>query len=271
MKHLFEREHVDTIKSKIGIGSTEPLIGIVDGTECIIKTYNNNESNRVLINELVCYLLAKELELPIPDFGTCIIDKNTFIDKSVNLTAENHGLGFFTRRINRAMQISGPAQLIKIPNFKDLLPKIIIFDHLVYNKDRHKGNLLLSISKSKKEIYLIDHSHVFNLETLWDSIQLQRCIKECDYKDTKILEYNSYLYGIFKEVMNITITELNNAYLYFASKINNSTFDKIMLNIPLEWDTTRNELNILSNYLNYRFANLSKMCYLIDEYLNSRR
>ena len=37
--------------------------------------------------------------------------------------------------------------------------KIILFDHIVNNCDRHKGNLIIDISKMAK-LYVIDNSHI---------------------------------------------------------------------------------------------------------------
>lgn len=59
--------HVDELLYPIGNGATIPILGVVNNKNYIIKTFNNIEGNKTLINELVCHYIAKKLNFPIPD------------------------------------------------------------------------------------------------------------------------------------------------------------------------------------------------------------
>lgn len=64
---------------------------------------------------------------------------------------------------------------------KETYEEIILFDQLIYNKDRNKGNLFISTGKGAKLLYAIDHTHVFKNATIWDSICFRQGISDNDY------------------------------------------------------------------------------------------
>lgn len=74
----------------------------------------------------------------------------------------------------------------------DSYEKILLFDHLIYNKDRNKGNLLIYFGKGDKLLYIIDHTHVFKNQTIWDQNCLRQGMIENDFKDLEILNENRY-------------------------------------------------------------------------------
>ena len=75
--------HIDKLLYPMGNGATNPIRGIVNNKEYVIKTFNNVEGNKVLINELIGYRLAKQLDLPVPNALLGVIDENTYIDENV--------------------------------------------------------------------------------------------------------------------------------------------------------------------------------------------
>ena len=83
---------------------------------------------------------------------------------------------------------------------KEDFVKILLFDHIIFNTDRNPGNLLVRFCKNDVSLKVIDHTHVFISQALWDASCLKRAMEENDLLDTKVLEYNSYLiWNVFSQ------------------------------------------------------------------------
>ncbi|MDU2282265.1 HipA family kinase [Clostridium paraputrificum] len=252
--------HIDELLFPIGNGITIPIHGTSNGLHYIVKTFNNVEGNKTLINELVCYLIAKKLSLPIPDAKLGIIDKNTKIDENVSeledFSEDCFGLAFCSTYLNPVTTISSSKMLKLSSNYKWLLPKLMLFDHLVYNKDRNKGNLLISLSKNNNQLFIIDHSHTFNLEAIWNSIGLEQKMQEFDIYDDRIMLGNWYHYSKFKTVSNIDILTMKDTVNYFRENLSKDFFESLVDNIPEVWENDKEEIRALIKYLLYRFEHL---------------
>lgn len=263
-------EHVKNILGKIGTGITEPLIGEINNEQAIIKTFNNEESNRVLINELVCYKIAKVLDLPIPDGGICLIDNRTqLVDKFI-IDSDKYGLGFYSKRLDKVTNVIDNPELYSkhIINKNDYI-KIILFDNLVYNKDRHKGNLLISLKKKgENKLYIIDHTHVFKIGALWDKNQLRIMMESNDYNSSEVMEYNEATYRLLLKENPISKELLFETASYFKIKLTNEKLNNIILDIPIEWGIEDEEKEMLFKYLEYRINNLENICEVIYNYYN---
>lgn len=254
--------HVKCVIGRIGNGCTEPLIAILeDDTHVIIKTFNNVQGNLSLVNEYVCYNIAKELNLTIPDAGLCIVDEYTSDDNNL-LEQEMYGVGFYSTRVDRTTVISSPKMISLAENVGEMM-MMILFDHLIYNKDRNQGNLLLSFSKSKKLLHVIDHTHVFNLQCIWDKSQLQRCIDEKDFEDEDILVNNQYLYQMIYESISIQFEELIKLADNINEKLSKELFENVISKVPDEWCMNKDDLNKLVDYLVYRLDHIYDYCKLI--------
>lgn len=263
--------HVDELRFPIGNGSTEPCFGISNNVPIVVKTYNNIQGNKVLVNELICYLIAQKLQLTIPRCGICLIDKNTIIDENVaNLDSfspdDNLGLGFYSEFIPKYTVLTSPSMIKFASNYQWLIPRIMLFDHLIYNKDRNKGNLLLNTGKGEKKLHIIDHTHTFNLECLWTGNDLNRLISENDCFNVDIMECNSYLYSMFKTIVNLDILTMSETLNFFKNNLNHEFFSDIINKIPLEWENNKTELEALGNYLIHRFNNLNIFCDIITSF-----
>lgn len=262
--------HIDELLSPIGLGSTEPCIGLANGKQVIVKFLNNLQGNKILINELVCYEIAKILELTIPKAGLCIIDSNTKINPNVKelteFSEECNGIGFYSEYKSNVTIVNSPAVIRLSSNYSWLLPRLVLFDHLIFNKDRNPGNLLISMNKSDKSLYVIDHTHTFNLQSLWTGYHLKQKISEDDFKSLEILESNAYLYKSFFACCNIDLISLKKEVDFFKKRLNKSIFDDIMNMIPIEWESNRSELNDLVDYLLYRLDHLDDFCYMISSF-----
>lgn len=142
---------------------------------------------------------------------------------------------------------------------------MILFDHVIYNKDRHVGNILIDLKS--KTFYAIDHSHVFKNQSLWDSITFSQGMSENDYADKIIVEYNSDTY---KPIWQIKKFDENLAKIQadeFKSILTPNLINDIISQLPDEWNgfATQKDLSALVEYLNYRISNLQNIVQTIFE------
>lgn len=262
-----ETIHVDELLCFFGNGATKPIHAVANNSRYILKLFNNPEGNKVLVNELICYLIAKQLELPIPDAILGIVDSNTKIDTSIfsdeDFSNDCYGIAYCSKFLDPVTTISSPKMIGMSKNHKWLLPKLMLFDHLIYNKDRNKGNLLISLSKSNKNLYIIDHSHTFNLEALWNSVGLAQKIEDNDFNDTRIMDDNWYQYSNFKQYVNIDIVEMRETIEYFKERLSIDFFKGLIEKVPDMWENDKDELVALVDYLIYRMEHLEDFANLI--------
>ncbi len=143
------------IQEKAVQGTTEPLrCKLSNGRYCYAKGKRANASG--LIKEWMAANLARELNLPIPDFHIAYADKrlvDTF-DKSFG-----HGEVFASEFIESAVEYS--YQFSVKP---DLQRDILLFDLWIQNEDRtlsktHSGNP--NLLWAKNQLYVIDHNLAF--------------------------------------------------------------------------------------------------------------
>ena len=162
-----------------------------------------------------------------------------------------------------------PAIVHKICN-KDEFTRILLFDHVIFNTDRNPGNLLVRFYKKDLSLKLIDHTHVFINQALWDKWCLKRAMEENDLIDTRILENNSYLYEMFFRDVSITITKeiINKEMSVFKNKINSGIINRIISDIPQEWKPRVDDIEELVKYIFYRVDNLETIIVTILKYIN---
>ena len=180
----------------INLGSTEPKFAILeDGTQVVVKLFNGPEGNLVLFNEYLCYRLAILLDIPMPRAGVCILDNTSEIQDEELATSNNYGKAFFSEYMPKVTKLL-PTIISKMRNKEDFV-KIL--------------NLLVRFCKDDVSLKVIDHTHVFINQTFWDASCLKRAMEENDLLDTKVLEYNSYLYGMFFHNFSVTKEMLEKA------------------------------------------------------------
>lgn len=262
---------ISELEYPIGNGITHPLISTAkSGEKVVVKLNNNMQGNLVLVNEYIGYMLSVKLELPVADSGVCMVDEKTIIHPNARdgddlFSDENYGLGFYSTYIENATVINSSKMVMLAENYEWVIPKLLLFDHLIYNVDRNKGNLLLTMRKDNKRIILIDNSHAFKLGTIWDSSQFRRGIDEDDYRDTTVMECNKYLYKILIQSMNLSEFHLHESIEYFRSRLTESDIAHIVDSVPIEWGVNKDELDSLKEYLIYR---LEKLEAYVDVILN---
>lgn len=245
--------------------ATSPFFCILsNGDYAILKYPNNPEGNLILINEFISYKLAEILELDTPDFGICELTHECSIPSNINISDSNYGLCFYSKFINKAVPFS-PSIILSVKN-KEQFKKLIIFDHLIYNKDRHKGNILITISKDIKML-AIDHSHVFKNQSIWDKNTFIQGMKNSDYLDTDILEYNEYTYKSLFEIINFNSENTEKFIHLIKFKLTESIINDIISLLPSSWLKCVDELDIkyLIEYLMYRIEHIDKTVNMIIE------
>lgn len=254
-------EHVREIVRPMGNGCTNPLLAqLEDGTFVVIKLFNNIEGNKTLINELICYKLARALDLLIPYSRPCIVDTSTVDDLKL-LDPINYGVCFASNYLEKS-GVLNPLIIKKLTNLTDFC-KLLIFDHLIYNKDRNAGNLLTRFKKNDLSFYLIDHTHVFKNETIWDQYCFITGIKIFDVNDLDILNANQHIYSMFFQCTSITKALLVDCSIFFKERITQDLLKEILDSIPNEWGMTTVESTALLEYLLYRLENLNSIVELI--------
>lgn len=245
-------------------GKTEPSLFQTNHGFYVVKSSNNIDGTRVLINEFVCYKLAKLLCIPIPDAALIHLNQD-IIDADPNLNELNMpaGIHFGSQFIDKAMTNIQPP-LVEIVENKNDIPSIILFDQIIYNNDRttNKGNLLIDLRE--KIILAIDHSHTFKLGALWDKNELEKIHSDplCLVRD--FLGYNyrvllNYVYGHspFNKIMER------------ISKLQKQDIDWCFEQLPEEWNLSPEDESALKEFIWYRIQNIEVILnLLLDQWPN---
>lgn len=260
-------QHVKQIEVPIQNGVTEPLRCMLsDDTRAVVKVFNNIQGNLTLVNEFICYQLAVLLQLPMPVSGLCVCDSNT-IDTHNDLRDINKGYGFYSTYIEKSTILK--MGIMKHVQNIDIFYKVVIFDHFVYNKDRNIANLLVEYSKKGVYISVIDHTHVFKNETIWDKNCFEIGIREDDFLDTDIMQKNNAIYQMFYQTFDVEYSKLLSTAQEVQSIITDKTLSNIIENVPIEWGVSKDNLVALKEYLIYRRNHLQEMCKIIIDYIQS--
>ena len=248
------------------IGSTEPKFAVLeDGTQVITKLMNGPEGNLVLFNEYLCYRLAILLDIPMPHSGICMFDSTTEIQDSEIADHSNYGRAFYSEFMPKTTKLLQTI-IRKMKNKEDFL-KILLFDHVIFNTDRNAGNLLVRFHKDDISLRVIDHTHVFINQSLWDADCLRRAMDENDLLSTKVFEYNEYLYKMFTQNISVTKNSLKKEGLIFRNRINSNMILEFIDQIPNEWKPKQKDIDTLVEYIMYRINNIDVIISTILEYI----
>ena len=259
--------HISVVQHNMENGATEPKFAMTDDTiPVVVKTNNCPEGNLILFNEYFCYRLAILLDIKMPASGICMIDGETTIYDTC-VSTNQFGLGFYSTYLNKST-ILVPSIINMMQNKEDFT-KILLFDHLIFNTDRNPGNLLVQYYKKNVTLQVIDHSHVFINQAIWDANCLRRAIEEKDYFSTKVLENNTYLYDMFFGSMSLNSENLAKVAKSFKTKITRPTLEHLISEIPTEWMPSQTDIDALIEYLLYRILHIEDICETIKQYLQS--
>lgn len=262
-----DMHHVKQVENLITNGVTRPLRCILDnGVRAVVKVFNNEQGNLTLVNEYICYKLAKVLGIPMPLSGVCLCDDET-IDIDHELSVKNKGYGFFSTYIEKNT-ILKPGIMRHVLNI-DIFYKVAIFDHLIYNKDRNIANLLVEYSKNGIKITVIDHTHVFKNETIWDARCFEIGMEEQDYLDEEIMRSNDDMYRMFTQTITVKHDKLVETVKEVQRLLMDDIISGIVMSVPGEWNVSERDLLALKDYLIYRKGHLREMCDVIYRYIQN--
>lgn len=239
----------------MNIGITEPKYAILDdGTQVVVKLSHGPEGNLVLFNKYVCYRLAMLTGLPMPHCGICAMDGNTEVFDSSIASCNNYGYAFYSTYLPKTTKLL--PSIINLMKNKEVFIKILLFDHIIFNKDRNEGNLLVRFYKNDVSLKVIDHTHVFINGAIWDSNCLRTALTENDLFSTDVLEYNERLYSMFYRNMSVTKEKLEQAAFSFVQKINNDVIKAFIEKAPGSWRPAKESENMLVEYFMYRIDHI---------------
>lgn len=236
-------------------GGTKPFLLMgEDGNQYYTKFKENPESPRILINEYVCAQIAEVFE--IPKANNALIEISQEFIEVFGEEVEEHieemptpGIHFGSLKIDRVFPITSSEAILSAEN-PDCIPTILLFDHLIGNRDRESnaGNIL--ISENPKKIYAIDHTEAFEIGPLWDATQLNHRI------DTPITPYDIDGHVYSKWIEHIKDPYPFSAFFDNLSRLTDDVLWNIIDKTPVEWLITDEEKEKLFQYLAFRRDNI---------------
>lgn len=251
---------VEQVLDIIDAGTTMPVrCRLETGMNVVVKYMRNPFGQRVLINELIGSCIADEIGLTIPEYGVCNLSEDVINTTNYNedIDERNAGRAFFTK--DYSSTVPPVRQMLSLVENKQT-EKLILFDHIVNNCDRHSGNLLLDVSKDAR-LYVIDNSHII---TEGINTDIERELEESFIFSKRVLEKNQDIYDILCTSVGFNEKKL----LLEAEKIRECITEEKLNNfkeyIPEIWveSVGRTNVDLMFEVLNRRseaILELSKM------------
>jgi len=248
------------IQKKLGNGCTVPfVVWCNDGKKYVVKFPGNIQGEKTLVNEFIASNLCEYLDLPILDYKLIRVKIEDYNENTENEITPLEGTAFGTIYNDKALIILNSGMIASSINRNDAI-KILIFDLMIGNFDRNKGNLM--IDSVTKKLIMIDHTHIFSIGTLWDEYQLPRLIEEkFEVEKLHTFNYDRIIESIkyskeFYDELNIFINKVKN--------ISRSFIEDIMRRIPDDWNVTKNEKNLLVDYIYKRFNRVEEILEILN-------
>lgn len=241
---------------KINNGCTKPYYVTCDEDIYIVKFKENPQGLRVLINEYVCAEIGTIIGLPLPSPALIRVSED-FVrhnnqELSIHIGAEiTPGIHFGTKKVKKAYPITN-SDMLKFAKNNDIIPDIILFDQLVCNRDRDSNGGNLLFDATKKEIVVIDHTHVFDLGSIWTNTDLDQRIDQ----EFTAFDASGYVYRKF-----VPFIRGNNPFyasLQRMARLKESDLWNIINGIPIEWGVTIQEKESLMRYIFDRLTRIEE-------------
>jgi len=223
---------VEEIYGFLERGVTRPLrCRLQDGRIAIVKYMRNPLGQRVLINELVGSCIADIIGLSIPSFGICELSNDVIYNSNdeEEIDELNAGPAFYTEFYSQSVP----------PNLKSFLSlvinketeRIILFDHIVNNNDRHEGNLLLVMNHTVRMV-AIDNSNIITDYSNKDfKAELNSSVIESD----KLMSQNRDIYNLLIANVGFNENVLREEARNIQSIVTEGVLRDIRNIIPVEW------------------------------------
>lgn len=265
--------HVEQIIKGYPCGITMPLLCLLENAQLAVVKYPYNQvGNQVLVNEWIGNKIATQIGVPVPLTGCCLIDQESaygaefqdeLISGEASFDERNYGIGFYSQFIANSvpLQTSNIRNLVNIEDFW----KMLLFDQIICNIDRHKGNVLYSLVERK--FYAIDCSNVFNSQRGWTEQSLLDSIKENRYANLELLlpTANGEIYDYFWNNVKTAPDQILNLAIQVQKALEPQVICTIIESIPDEWKEWLGQSKIVAmeQYLNYRIMRIIDTATLI--------
>ena len=236
-----------------------------DGRKVIAKYPNNIIGNQVLVNEFIGSSIAEAIGVNIPEYGVCKLSDDV-IEQTLleydGLSADNSGTCFYTEYISQSIPITnGIIMSMTIEDFD--VANLILFDHIICNRDRHKGNMILDTEKNR--LYSIDHGTLFAKGPKYDMDSLAEYQNADSLNDIGILKSNYDIYSILWRKFSCGDKDISEACEKIKKELPMERLEQIKDSIPLSWcDLMGSDIiNRLFDIIQFRINGLETICKLI--------
>ncbi len=241
-----------------------------NGVSAVVKYRNNDQSSKALVNEWIANNIAKQIGIEAPGFGMCRLTMDALVGPNVNpenfqLKEDHCGTAYYIEFVERATPFSQSA--CKRYNHAQLV-KMMLLDHIIYNKDRSVANVIVPVGLGGT-IYPIDYTHVFKNQTIWDRYTFRLGMAEDDYLDSQIIQSNADVYRpIFLHSCPCE-DDFKQLVKDIPGQLTDSFIQSMMDLVPPEWLSDAalemQDMVALKEYLLYRIAHVEKLANLIIE------
>lgn len=253
---------VEEILDVIEVGTTIPVrCRLKNGMNVVVKYMKNPFGQRVLINELIGSCIADIIDLNIPEYGICNLSEDVIRNTNNNeeIDERNAGMAFYTKDYSSTVP---PARaMLPLVENKDT-EKIILFDHVVNNCDRHIGNLLLDLRNSSPKLYVIDNSHI-----IADGIKriISNELEDSSIFSNNILEKNKEIYDKLCTWIGYNEQKLVLEAKHIRKTITKENLDYIKNFIPIVWIDSigKENVDMMFEVINKRVENICALGELI--------
>ena len=239
LRKVDHRLKILAIRDLIDQGVTFPVrCQLSEGINAIVKYPKNPAGSSVLINEWVGNSIADAIGLSIPEYGCCYLSEEVIEATNDNeeIDKRNAGLCFFSVLQSNTACVN--RRVLSETTTKET-EKLILFDFLVDNEDRHIGNILYEVSRDKR-VYFIDCSHIMvpSSYQLDDPLNVQWELSDDAILSPHLFENeNSNLYNELCETMGYKEDMLYSERDRIRETLTFSMLNDIRESIPQEWVT----------------------------------
>lgn len=236
-RRIAEIIEIEEIHDIIEQGTTMPVrCRLTNGTNVIVKYMKNPAGQHALVNEWIGSCIADVIGLTIPEYGICYFSKEVIENTNLNeeIDIRNSGYAFYTKEYSKTIPVFPSGMLSSVTNHET--EKILLFDHLVNNNDRHNGNLLCDISHGAT-LLSIDNSHIITGEpqksfSITDALDSQYILS------TTILNTNKDIYELLCTQVGYSEDVLLQSTLDIKHLLTNEVLLDIFNTIPADWSNS---------------------------------
>lgn len=268
-RKIAEIIEVEEIHDIIEQGTTMPVrCRLKNGMDVVVKYMRNPAGQQVLVNEWIGSNIADICGITIPEYGVCNLSKEVILRTNDNedIDDRNAGYAFYTKLYSKVIPVYPRGMLSSVSNHET--EKIILFDHLVNNNDRHDGNLLCDISKGAV-LYTIDNSHIITGEPKVPFV-IENALDDSIIFSNAILNVNKDVYELLCTQVGYNESKVREYALEIKEKISESVLYDIKESIPSEWCQSVGDDRI-NQMFEVLYKRTSLICEIAEMIIEERR